>query len=386
MQNFEFYNPTKIIFGKNNLAKIGKEASKYGKKALLVYGKSSLKTTGVFEQIAEALKENGIEFVEFGGVQPNPLVSHARAGIDLAKKEKVDLIIGAGGGSVLDEAKAIAMGAACEDDIWDIMQGQKRATAALPVLTILTVAATGSEMNNCFVLTEDETHFKAACFNNLVFPKASILDPTFTTTLPLEYTAFAAADIFSHLTEGYFTQKEDTLLQDGLVEAEVRTIIESMRILIADSKDYTARANMMWAATLGWNGLLNSGIGRYATPCHMLGHPLSGHYDLAHGASLSIVTPKWLREKAKTEPRRIANFFRRIFGTSFADDATCAEEGIQALETWYKEIGTPLTMKEAGVQTPDLNTLAASAHKLAKSWGMKDFSEEYIRAFYEKCI
>ncbi|BBD06831.1 iron-containing alcohol dehydrogenase [Desulfovibrio ferrophilus] len=370
MQSFVYHNPTKIIFGLGVLGQTGAEAAAHGKRALLVTGGGSIRRSGVYDTVRASLEAAGIEVVDFGGVEPNPKLSHLRQGIELAKTSGADLVIAAGGGSVMDEAKAIAAGACMDTDINDYLTGGALLSCALPVITVPTVAATGSEMNGVFVITNDETHVKNGMAHDLVRPKTSIMDPATTATIPLEYTILAAVDIVSHATEGTLTQADnDTPLQDGLTDTVVRTVMDCMHVLMATPTDLPARTNMMWASTLAWNGLCPAGIGTWAKPCHMLGHPISAMYDTLHGATLSIVTPAWMEHQAEIEPTRIARWGRSLFGVSEQDDRSAALVTASALRGWYRKLGAPLTFAEAGIEKPDLDGLAERSMSIARSKG-----------------
>jgi len=386
MQNFEYFNPTRIIFGKGTIPQIGQATTKYGRKALLVYGKGTIKQIGVYDQVVNSLKKSGIEIVEFGGVRPNPILSHLREGVTLAKKERVDVIVAVGGGSAIDEAKAIAAGVKFEGDVWDIFVGGAKVVDSVPLVSVLTVAATGTEMNGAMVITDEESGFKTGLALPTLYPKVSILDPSTTCHLPIEYTACGAVDAFSHISEGYFTQSDDnTPLQDGMVETIVRTLVECMDILANDPRDYQARANMMWTATLAWNGLANSGTGTRGIPCHALGHPISGCYNTPHGATLAIVTPRWLRTVINDKAPRIAKFACNVFGIQ-EDEMLAAEKGLEAIENWFSAIGVPRSMKEAGIADPDFDKLADSSLRLMRAWGIQDqWDLKSIRQLFMDC-
>jgi len=386
MQNFTFWNPTRVVFGQNTIPQIGKEAAALGKKALLVYGRNSVKSSGVFDLVAQALTSAGVEFVEFGGVRSNPVLSHLREGVALAKQTQVDMVIAVGGGSVIDESKAIAAGAKADHDVWDFFIDQARVRDALPLCTVLTLAATASEVNNGGVVTNEETKQKFNINSPLLFPKVSILDPTVTFTVPATYTAYAGVDAIAHMIEGYFTcQDPATPLQDRLVAGLARTIMESTERCLVQPDDYQARANMMWGASLAFNGLTTSGIGGYGFPNHMIEHSLSALYDIAHGAGLSIVIPGWMRYQAQRAPGRLAYFAREVFGISATDDAEAAQQGIGALVDWYKRVGSPTSLRDAGIPASDIDKIAENAVMLAKKWRLKDYTQEVIAQILHLC-
>lgn len=388
MTNFEFHNPTKIIFGENRVGEIGEEAKQYGSKCLMVYGKSSIKKNGVYDTVVKSLGEAGISFVEYPGVKSNPILSHVQGGVDLAKKEKVDFILAVGGGSVVDESKAIAAGAMMEGSIWDFLLGNVEVKEALPLLDVLTIPATGTEMNPTFVVTNDQTNEKVGRGSEPLSPKVSILDPTATVSIPPDYTAYSAVDVISHLIEGYFTGDDDwTPIQDGYVENLVRTVIECAARILKDPKDYQGRATFMWAATLAWNGLGPSGIGNWGVPMHLIEHPLSGIYDIAHGAGLSITIPAWLTWKARKDSSKIAQFGRNVFGIEEKDQNIAAEKTIDTLKDWFDKIGSPTSFQKAGIPESDIEKITDLTCKLAKAWGMdKDYTRDIILELYKLCV
>ena len=388
MRNFEFHNPTKIIFGEDRVKDIGKEAKQYGKKCLMVYGKSSIKKNGVYDTVVKSLNEAGIAFVEYPGVKSNPILSHVQGGVDLAKKEEVDFILAVGGGSVVDESKAIAAGAMMERSIWDFLLGDTEVGEALPLLDILTIPATGTEMNPTFVVTNDQTNEKVGRGSDPLFPKVSILDPTVTVTIPPDYTAYSIVDAISHLIEGYFTGEDSwTPIQDGYVENLVKTIIECAERILKDPSDYQGRATFMWAAALAWNGLGPSGIGGWGVPMHLIEHPLSGIYDIAHGAGLSITIPAWLTWKAEEDSSKIAQFGRNVFGIEEKDQNTAAKKGIEVLRSWFDRIGSPTSFAKVGIPESDIEKITDMACKLAETWGMhKEYTRDVIVELYKLCV
>jgi len=379
MQSFTFWNPTKIVFGKDTAGQVGKQAAKFGQKVLMVYGQSSIKKTGVYDLVKKSLEASSLQVVEFAGVKSNPVLSHVREGVKLAKEQQVDLIVAVGGGSVIDESKAIAAGARTDGDVWDFFIDKATVRDALPIVTVLTLAATASEMNSGGVVTNEETGQKFNIGAPLLFPKVSILDPTLTYTVPANYTAYSGVDAICHLVEGYFTAADpNTPLQDRLVEALVKTVMESTDRILVDPRDYEARATMMWSATLALNGLTPAGIGPFGFPNHMIEHSLSALYDIAHGAGLSIVLPAWMAYTARRAPARFARFGREVFGISEADDQQAATKGTAALKAWFERIGSPTTLTAAGIPATDIPKIAANAVMLAKKWRLDDYTEEVI--------
>jgi alcohol dehydrogenase YqhD (iron-dependent ADH family) len=373
MFDFEFHNPTRIIFGKGKESVVGDELQKAGiSKVLLVYGSGSVKRTGLLERVLQRLSDKSIEAIEYAGVVSNPVLSHTRRGVELAKSEKVDAVLAIGGGSVLDESKAIAAGAVVSDDIWDYFI-DKKAESALPIYAILTLAATGSEMNGTAVVTNEETRQKYPLKSPAIYPTVSILNPELTFTVPPNYSAYAAVDAIAHVIEGYFTKSGGPGLQNFLVEGIIKTVLNTSAVFMDQPDNYNARAEFMWAATLALNGLTLTGVGGAAFPNHMIEHSLSAIYNIPHGAGLSIVIPAWMKWYSKDHPAQFNRFAREIFGVSGA------EAGIQALEKWYRGLDVPTRLGHADIPETDIHMIATNARDTAASWGIGDvYSAEAI--------
>ncbi|MFZ5765640.1 MAG: iron-containing alcohol dehydrogenase [Thermodesulfobacteriota bacterium] len=366
MFDFTFHNPTKIIFGRNRETEIGRELKEAGsRRVLFLYGKNSIKASGLYERIVASLQQDGITWVEHGGVSSNPLLSHTRQGVKIAREGQVDAVLAVGGGSVLDEGKAIAVGAVSNEDVWSYFVGRP-VVAALPVFTVLTLAATGSEMNGNAVVTNEETRQKYNIASPLVYPRVSILNPELTCSVPRNYSAYGAVDAIAHVIEGYFTRQNGARLQDRLVEGIIKTVIETNNIIMREPTNYAARAEFMWAATLALNGLTTAGLDRYQFPNHMIEHALSAIYNIAHGAGLAIVMPAWMKWYSRQRPERFARFSREVFGLDGG------EAGIKALESWFASIGAPIRLGEAGIPAADIDMIADNAFGLATQWGIGD--------------
>ena len=386
MQNFIFHNPTKIVFGRGTVPSIGTETVAFGNRALLLYGQNSIKKNGIYAQVTAALAEAGVKIIEHGGVSSNPLLSHVRAGIAKVREHGLQVIVAVGGGSVIDTAKAIAAGGLADCDVWDFFSGRQVIKAALPITTVLTLAATGSEMNSGMVVTNEESKEKFGFKNQHLFPKTSILDPETTFTVPSDYTAYGAADAIAHVLEAYMnTADEDVPVQMDFMEGLIRNAMQSCDRCLADPCDYGGRAALMWTATLALNGLTVAGLGPTAFPMHMLEHSLSALYNVPHGAGLSVVMIGWLRWRLEQDSARIARFGRRVFGLTSAADATVAEQTINALRGWFSKVGCPITLAELKIPADDIVKIATNALALASLWHMNEYSQERIAAILRFC-
>lgn len=373
MRDFVFHNPTKIIFAAGAESRIGRELKAAGiDRVLLLYGRESARKSGLLDRVTASLAQEGINHVELGGVVSNPVLSHTRQGIELARREKVEAVLAVGGGSVLDEAKAIAVGVKAACDVWEFFLGRE-VTAALPVFTVLTLAATGSEMNGNAVITNEESAQKYNIGSIHVYPRVSILNPELTHSVPPDYSAYGAVDAIAHLIEAYFTKEgrgEETRLQDRLVEGLILTIMEDAETIKARPADPRARASLMWAATLALNGLTPAGVGSYTFPNHMIEHSLSAIYNIAHGAGLAIVMPAWMQWYRSQNPEQFERFGREIFGVS------SGEAGIAAFKEWMEKLGCPVTLAAAGIPAGDIPRIAANAYGLARRWGIEQLYPE----------
>ena len=386
MQNFIFENPTKIIFGQGQISRAGKEVARFGRTVLLVYGLESIKKNGVYDQVTASLREAGLTIVEFPGAKSNPVLSHALKGIALAREKQVEVCLAVGGGSVIDTAKTIAAGVRADHDVWDFFTYKKPIQSALPVLTVLTLAASASEMNAAAVMTKEEGLQKFSIRSPHIQPRVSILDPTALFTLPPAYSAYSAVDAIAHMLEPYFNNAEpDSPFQDRLVEGLMRTIMESTEIILKEPANYPARADMMWATTWAFNGLTSAGMGLISLPVHMIEHSLSAIYDIAHGAGLSIVLPGWMRYTLDRNARKLARLAREIFQISERDDRLASIAGIGRLKAWFAAIGSPTTLKGAGIPEEDIDKIAENAAVLAQVWQLKDYTREVIAEILQKC-
>ncbi|MBU0591569.1 iron-containing alcohol dehydrogenase [Candidatus Micrarchaeota archaeon] len=357
MDDFTFQCATKIIFGKGTENNVGEETKRFSNKILLHYGKESIKKSGLYDRITKSLKQVGISYVELSGVVPNPRLSLVKNGIELCKENKIDFILAVGGGSVIDSAKAIAVGVYHDGDVWDFFSKGIQPKKALPIGVVLTIPAAGSEASNASVITNEEIHRKSAFLSELVRPKFAILNPELTFTLPKFQTACGIADMMAHVFERYFTNSADVDLTDKLCEASLRSIIKNARIVIANQQNYDARANIMWASTLAHNGLLGTGrIEDWAS--HGIEHELSAFYDIAHGAGLAVIFPAWMNYVYKHDVKRFAQFAKEVWMINESDDEKAALAAIEHTRLFFKEIGLPTTLKELHINNEKFEQMA----------------------------
>jgi len=353
----------------------------------MVYGQGSVKKNGVYDQVMASLKEAQLDVIEFPGVRSNPLLSHALLGIETARREGVEAVLAVGGGSVIDTAKTIAAGVKAAHDVWDFFIYKETIQAALPVLTVATVAASASEMNAAAVITRETGKQKYSIRSLHIQPKVSILDPTVLFSLDRRYSAYSAVDAITHMLEGYFNNTEENFspLQDRMVEGLIRTIMDATVRILVQPDNYDARAEMMWAATLAFNGLTTAGMGQVALPVHMIEHSLSALYDIAHGAGLSIVLPGWMMHQRQEKEKRFARLAREVFAVDAPTASEAARAGITKLREWFAAIGSPVTLKEAKIPAGDIEMIAANAANLAQVWGLKSYSPAVIAEVLEFC-
>jgi len=359
MENFTFVNTTKIIFGRASEDGVGREVKPYSSRVLLHYGKDSVKKSGLFDRVCRSLAQAGIEHVELGGVVPNPRLSLVREGIRLCREKKLDFILAVGGGSVIDSAKAIAAGVPYTGDVWDFYLRKTAVVSAIPIGVVLTIPAAGSESSFGSVITNEEGWYKRDALSEHMRPRFAILDPELTFSLPPYQTACGAADIMAHVMERYFTNARAVEFTDRLCEVTLKTIINHVPRVLKDPKDYDSRAEIMWAGTVAHNDLLSTGrIGDWGS--HMIEHELSALYDVAHGAGLAVVFPAWMKRVYAHDVARFAQFAQRVWNVDycFEDPSRTALEGIRRMESFFREIGLPVTLKELGVKDDRLQEMA----------------------------
>ena len=378
MFDFTFHNPTKIEFGRGKERNIGLYMREFdAKRTLMIYGSERIKKDGLFDTVAASLKENGIEFIELGGVVSNPVLSKVYEGNELARKFNADSVLSVGGGSCLDSAKAIAAGALYEGDVWDFFTG-KDPSRALKIFDIITLAATGSEMNSGAVVTNEATKQKFAIHGDILYPLVSVVNPKLQASVSREYLVYSAADIIAHSIEGYFTAKVQPDIINLYIEANIKTVMKTTEILLADPDNYDARAEFAWAATMALNGLTYVGTHGYSYPNHMLEHAMSAVVNCAHGAGLAVIMPAWMKWYKSRNLSAFERFAREIFGVSSAD------EGIAAFKAWLSKIGAPVSLKAVGIEGETLDEVVNLAHDYAANWRKdKLYTKENIKAIFE---
>ena len=389
MNSFNYYTPTKVIFGRGAQDKVGEMVRAQGcKKVLIHYGMGSVKRSGLLDSVKSALDAENIDYTELGGAVPNPRLSLVYKGIELVKSEGVDFILAVGGGSAIDSAKAIGYGAANEGDVWDFYDRKRVPKACLPIGVVLTIAATGSEMSDSSVITKDEGGIKRGCNSDLCRPVIALLNPELTMTLPDYQTACGCTDILMHTMERYFTSKGNMEITDSIAEGLMRTVIKNAKILVENPKDYDARAEIMWAGSLSHNGLTGCGNGGGDFASHGLEHELGGMFDVAHGAGLAAVWGSWARYVYKDCLGRFYKFAVNVMGVenSISKEET-ALKGIEKTEDFFRQINMPTNMHELGINPTD-EQIKELAHKCAVAAGgskgsAKVLHEEDMLAIYE---
>ena len=360
MENFIYQNPTKLIFGKGQLGKLADEVKPYGKRVLIVYGGGSIKRNGVYDNVISELDKIGAEIFELPGVEPNPRITTVRRGVEICKSEAIEFLLAVGGGSTIDCTKAIAVGAATEVDMWDVVTKKEKAEAALPFGSVLTLAATGSEMNSNSVITNWETNEKHGWGTAHAFPRFSILDPVHTFSVPRDQTIYGIVDMMSHVLEHYFHKTPNTPIQDRWCEGILLTVMETAPKLLEEPENYDYRATVMLGGTLALNNMLNMGYkGDWAT--HNLEHAVSAVHDIPHGGGLAILFPSWMRHVLDEETApRFKQLAVRVFGveTTGKSDKEVALEGIDRLREFWNSIGAPSTLADYDIGESSVDKMA----------------------------
>lgn len=363
MNNFNFCVPTDIRFGKEQINCLPKELAKYGNKILLVYGGGSIKRNGLYRRLTELLESFTI--FELSGIEPNPKLESVRRGAVLCRENGIDMILAVGGGSCIDASKHIACSAYYNGDPWDLVLDRSKIQKALPIAVVLTICATGSEMNCGAVISNTETNEKLEIASDLLYPRLSVCDPTYLYTLPEKQTAAGTADILSHVFEQYFQPNDGAYLTDRLSEGVMKTCIKYAPIAIKEPKNYEARSNLMWASTIGLNHLLTVGKGG-AWSCHPIEHELSAYYDITHGVGLAIVTPAWMRYVLNAQTvGRFAMFAENVWGIQEADPYKAANQAIDNVAAFFQTLGIPSALSEVGISNEKFREMAEEAVRVS---------------------
>ncbi|BCE05361.1 iron-containing alcohol dehydrogenase [Bacillus paralicheniformis] len=376
MENFSYYNPTKLIFGKGQLEQLRKELKVYGKNVLLVYGGGSIKKNGLYDEVTRVLKEEGADMHELSGVEPNPRLATVKKGIELCARHEIDFLLAVGGGSVIDCTKAIAAGAKYDGDPWDIFSKKTTAKDALPFGTILTLAATGSEMNPDSVITNWETNEKYVWGSDVTHPKFSILDPENTFSVPKNQTVYGIVDMMSHVFEQYFHNVKNTPLQDRMCFSVLQTVIETAPKLLEDLQNYEHRETILYAGTIALNGTLQMGyFGDWAS--HTMEHAVSAVYDIPHAGGLAILFPNWMRYTLDTNVSRFKALMLNMFDieTEGKTDKDIALEGIDKLSAFWTSLGAPSRLADYGIGEEKLDLIADIAAKEIEHGGFANFQK-----------
>lgn len=389
MENFNFKSPTRLIFGKDTHEETGKYVKEFSKKILVLYeGEAELiKKLGIYDKVVKSLEENGIEYLTLGGVVPNPRLSLVYKGIDICKENDIDFILAIGGGSVIDSAKAIALGTAYDGDVWDFFTGKNTPVKSMNVGVVLTIPGSGSEMSESSIISNEELSMKCVCDTEVNFPVFSILDPQVCFTIPSHLMACGVTDIMSHLMERYFSQAKDTQLSDALLEAAMRTVVEFGPKIMAEPKDYNNAAQIMWSATVAHNGMI--ACGRIADwSSHRIEHEISAIYDITHGAGMAIIFPAWMKYVKDANIEVFVNFATKVFGVEEkGSKEEIALEGIKRLEEFFKSLGLKTTLKESGINDEHFEDMAQKALGGSETLGrFKKLTKEDIVSILKRSL
>jgi len=389
MNDFIYDIPVKVYFGKNQLRHLGEELSKFGKRVLLTYGGGSIKRIGLYDAVMDELRQGGFEVFELSGIEPNPRIESVRRGAQICKEKKIDVLLAVGGGSTIDAAKFMAAGACVEHDAWDFLdEKQAPIERALPIVTILTLSATGSEMDSGGVISNPETRDKIGRLARPMLPRVSFLDPTVTYTVSPYQTACGAADMLSHILEVYFNREPDLYMLDCFMEGMMKTIVKYAPIAMREPENYEARANLMWTSSWAINGFVNGGK-RQAWSCHPMEHELSAVYDITHGLGLAILTPRWMEYCLdETTVSKYVQFAANVFGIDpSGDPMAAAKEGIRRLsEFLFDTLQLKRTFTEVGIRAEDFPLMARKACGGGILPGFKPLAQKDIEKIFEMCL
>lgn len=388
MNSFVYDIPTKVYFGENQLGNLGKELKKFGSKVLLTYGGGSIKKIGLYDKVVKEIKEAGLELFELSGIEPNPRIDSVREGIAICKKEKIDVLLAVGGGSTIDATKFMAAGAFVEHDPWDFFVKDAPITQALPIVSILTLSATGSEMDRGGVISNPETQDKLGRQGRPMLPAVSFLDPTNTYTVSPYQTACGSSDIMSHILEVYFNMNQDLYMLDCFMEGLMKTVIKYAPIAMKDPTNYEARANLMWTSSWAINGFINGGKSQ-AWSCHPIEHEVSAIYDITHGLGLAILTPRWMEYCLNENTvSRYVQFGVNVFGIdSTLPPMEIAKKSIERLnDFFFNQLELKSTFTELSIDNSNFELMAKKACKDSVIEGFIPLNESDIKKIYEMCL
>ncbi len=389
MHCFDYCRKTKIYFGAGRAAEIGKIAAGFGRKALYVtYDEKTAELLRLDEKILAPLRAEGIEVQTHYGVKSNPTLSHAKQVLGAARDFLPDVIVAVGGGSVIDECKFISACLHYDGEPWDFLEGKASVGEVTPIIAVVTMPATSSEMNDTAVISNEELERKDSFVSEKLVPAAALLDPEFTYGIPVRQTGYSATDIVSHLLEAYIVHQEPFVpMQNRYCEGMIKTIMDCMDRILENPGDQDARAMFMWAATNAWNGFYVCGLGQGNPAIHILGHSLSAFYDTPHGAAMGITIPAVFKYYMNERKARYARFARQVFGVDEDDDLRAAKKGLELLTRWIRSTGTPTNFAEAGIPTDRLDDLAKDALQTARAWGVGDlYTEQICRDMFNYCL
>ena len=389
MNNFVYNIPTKVYFGENQLGHLGQELAKFGKRVLLTYGGGSIKRSGLYDRVLDELRKANFEVYELSGIEPNPRIESVRKGVEICKQKDIDVLLAVGGGSTIDATKFMAAGACVEHDPWEFFGANaKPIERALPIVTILTLSATGSEMDTGGVISNLETGDKLGRLAPALLPRVSFLDPTLTYTVNKYQTACGAADIMSHILEVYFNTQEDLFMLDCFMEGMLKTVVKYAPIAIAEPENYEARANIMWTSSWAINGFINGGK-RKAWSCHPMEHELSAVYDITHGLGLAILTPRWMKYCLdETTVDKYVQYGVNVFGIDASlDKMEIAKRSIALTEEFlFEKLGLQRTFTEVGIKREDFAMMAQKACRYGDIKGFKPLTPKDVEAIFEMCL
>ena len=389
MNSFVYNIPTKVYFGENQLGHLGEELRKFGRRVLLTYGGGSIKRNGLYDRVIDELSKADLEVFELSGIEPNPRIESVREGVKICKEQGIDVLLAVGGGSTIDATKFMAAGACVEHDAWEFFGANaKPINEALPIVTILTLSATGSEMDTAGVISNLVTGDKLGRLAAPLLPRVSFLDPTLTYSVSKYQTACGAADIMSHIMEVYFTTQKDLFMLDCFMEGMLKTIVKYAPIAIAEPENYEARANIMWTSSWAINGFINGGK-RKAWSCHPMEHELSAVYDITHGLGLAILTPRWMKYCLdETTVDKYVQYGVNIFGIDPSlDKMEIAKRSIALTEEFlFEKLGLQRTFTEVGIKREDFKMMAQKACRYGDIKGFKTLTPADVEAIFEMCL